>query len=137
VAWWLPLYFFSEPMDEDRFFLGDVDYMRDFFPHDEQTNQDGSAYVRPYVDSDDCVFLPSIVGYIRDIIPAEGQRQVRRLQASIRGLTHTQLLVLSKPTASPLLADLFIRAYRVADEVIAFDREDTSRVRMSGKSVAC
>jgi hypothetical protein len=63
-------------MDTDRVFLGDVVYMQDFFPDEEGTNADGSAYARPYVDIEDRYFLPSIVGHIRDIVPAGGQRRV-------------------------------------------------------------
>jgi hypothetical protein len=64
-------------MDTDRTFLGDVEYMHDFFPAVESTNVTGTRFTRAYVDGDECYFLPSIVGYVRDVLPARGQTRVR------------------------------------------------------------
>ncbi|KAJ7796622.1 hypothetical protein B0H13DRAFT_2689282 [Mycena leptocephala] len=103
-------------MDTERLFLGDVEYMHGFFADEERINPNGFSFARPYVDLENRYFIPSIVGHIRDIVPAGGQRQ---------------LLVLSKPTTSPLLGELFTSAYKVADDVVGFDRDDTSRLVLS------
>jgi hypothetical protein len=71
-------------MDMERTFLGDVEYMRDFFPDEESNNPAGTRFTRAYVDQEGRYFLPSIVGHVRDILPAGGKRWVRILSMGLR-----------------------------------------------------
>jgi hypothetical protein len=65
----------SDHDDEGHTFLADCEYMRDFFVREERLGADGRSYSRPYVDDEGHPFLPSLVGYVRDILPAGPGRQ--------------------------------------------------------------
>ncbi|KAJ6518262.1 hypothetical protein C8R47DRAFT_1062795 [Mycena vitilis] len=96
-------------------FLGFFEYEQDFMAGTEHPSPDGLSFRTPYVTYEEHVFLPSVLGHVRDIIPMDGR----------------QVLMLRKPPGWPQLHDIFYASCLVADEVVATDRQLGPRVYLA------
>jgi hypothetical protein len=114
--------------DDSLPYLAHCNYSEDFFLGPEQANPDGCSYYRSYLDDNGDPFLSCVIGRVRDILPISTSRQVKTPAVTLTVLTLSQILVLGKPPVSPELRQLFHESCAVADDVMATDRVQGSRV---------
>ncbi|KAJ6489538.1 hypothetical protein C8R47DRAFT_1215350 [Mycena vitilis] len=93
-------------------FLGDHEYLQDFWPGNEYSITGTPDFVTPY-ETLDGSFSARIIGRVHDIVQVGARRT---------------LLVLTKPTGPAAAQDMFSDAYTIADYIICHDREDVSRI---------
>ncbi|KAJ7659700.1 hypothetical protein DFH06DRAFT_1326717 [Mycena polygramma] len=96
--------------------LGNDQYYETFWPGHEYSTHGTPAYVVPYIDFEERIFTATVVGRVHDILRTGPRRKV---------------LVLTKPTEPVTAQSVFNEPHRVAEEIIAADREDVSRLVVS------
>ncbi|KAJ7607072.1 hypothetical protein DFH06DRAFT_1149546 [Mycena polygramma] len=97
-------------------FLGDYEYLRHFYPGQERQSSDGQSFMTPYVRVDGTPFLTHIEGRVMDILSMGHGREI---------------LVLAKPIHDEQAQFVFKNAYEVAEEIVALDRSDTARLKIT------